>query len=483
MKIIPRVALHIVQNRGKSIVGWVLLAAMLLVTHSAFAQYQKSPPEFGESYSFPSPTHPEPISDFLRLLDVGLLAVALGIAAWFVYKQRNRKGIIFLSIASAAYFGFYRKGCLCAIGAIQNVVLCITDPQYFISLSAIIIFFLPLIATLVLGRIFCSGVCPLGALQDLVVFKPLRVPPKLDRALRSLQYVYLGAAVLFAGWGLHLHFGKWNLDIGKRFLICDWDPFIAIFRRSGSFHMVAIAGGFILAGMFIGRPYCRWLCPYGGIMALLSRVSWKNVHISPDKELDCGMCADACAFGAIRNLRAERGACLACTRCYDCCPRQKRWVALQTGPRKRLVKETPPRRWEAIARTWVGLLALLVTIISAIWLFATYVHAYRVVPGERAYVDSLRLESKTDAEVQKILVPELERQQKAVAARRNVYDIGGNFLLISGFIFIAWLSIIRPKKGQGAGVPQAMLNILERAPEQKRKPVRIQSNDSVNLSP
>lgn len=460
------------QYRIKIIIWGLLLPACLLATNVLFAQYQKSPPEFGKSYSFPSPTHPEPISDYLRILDVGLLAIALGIAAWFVYKRRNRTGIALLSIASVAYFGFYRKGCLCAIGAIQNVVLCLTDPQYFISISAITLFFLPLITTLLFGRIFCSGVCPLGALQDLVVLKPLRVPPKLDRALRSLQYVYLSAAVLFAGWGLHLQLGGWKVEIGRRFLICDWDPFIAIFRRSGPFHMVAIGAGFILAGMFIGRPYCRWLCPYGGILSLLSHVSWKNVRISPDKELDCGQCADACPFGAIRNLRAERGACLACTRCYDCCPRQKRWVALQPGYQKQLTKEGTPHRWEALARTYAGILVLFVILISAAWLLATYVHAYRVVPGELSWVQSLRVKAKSDAEVQKILVPELERQQKAAAARRKIYDGIGGLILISGCIFIAWLSMFRPKQGQGAGVPKAILKILEKPPERKRKPVK-----------
>ena len=83
-----------------------------------------------------------------------------------------------------------------------------------------------------------------------------------------------------------------------------------------------LCGGFLLAGLFVGRPYCRWFCPYGGIMAILSRVAWKNVSITPDKELDCGLCAGACPFGAIENLRADRADCLACARCYGSCPRE-----------------------------------------------------------------------------------------------------------------------------------------------------------------
>jgi NosR/NirI family transcriptional regulator, nitrous oxide reductase regulator len=302
---------------------WLLtLLVVVIACSTLFAQYQRKPPDFGGSYSFPTPTHPEPRIFWVRVLDIVLLAAGLALAAWLILRRRSRNGVLLLSIGAVAYFGFYREGCICPIGAIQNVTLTLVDPRYSISMGVVVFFFLPLLAALLFGRVFCGGVCPLGAIQDLVLFRPIKVPRKLDRALGWLPYIYLGLAVLFAGWGLHLQFGGWQIQSGRRFLICEWDPFIGLFRMSGPFYMLAIGAAFILGGMFIGRPYCRWLCPYGGLLSILSRVSWKNVTITPDKELDCGLCAEACPYGAIENLRAIRSSCLACARCYESCPRE-----------------------------------------------------------------------------------------------------------------------------------------------------------------
>jgi polyferredoxin len=442
--------------------------AFLLFANTLTAQYQKKPPDFGGTYAFPTPAHPEPAANWLRGLDVGLLALALAISTWLIYKRRDRKGMLLLSIGSVAYFGFYRKGCICAVGSIQNVVLCLVDPRYVMSASAIAIFFLPLILALLFGRVFCGGVCPLGAIQDLVVLKPIKVPVRLDRALRWLQFVYLGLAVLFAGWGLQMNLGAWHIKIGQRFLICDWDPFVPIFRRSGPFYMMAIAAVFIIAGMFIGRPYCRWLCPYGGLLSLLSRVAWKNVRITPDQELDCGRCADACPYGSIKGMRADRGTCMACTRCYDFCPRQKRFVILRDGKKPTPVPAVP-RRWEAIARTWTGIASSLVLAASFVLLMATYIHAQRVLPGEKVLVDSLKEKAKNDAEIQKILQPELDRQHNAAVVRRLIYARGGNALLLSAAVLMLWLGYLRPRSGTGAGAPAKLLRFLEKPPEPQKR--------------
>jgi hypothetical protein len=93
-------------------------------------------------------------------------------------------------------------------------------------------------------------------------------------------------------------------------------------------------------------------------------------------------------------------------------------------------------------------------------------------------VDSLKEKAKEDAEIQKILQPELDRQHKAVVARRSIYGNGGSALLISTGILILWFTWLRPRQGGGAGVPMRFLKFLERPAEVKRRVPKKASDDS-----
>jgi polyferredoxin len=218
-----------------------------------------------------------------------------------------------LTILSLAYFGFYRQGCVCPIGATQNVAASLADPTLVVPAAVLAFFLLPLAAALVAGRVFCSGVCPLGAIQDLVLVRPWQAPRAVDRWGGLVRYVYLAAAVWFAV----------QLPSARDFIICRFDPFVGFFRLTGAAWMLTLGAALLLLSTVIGRPYCRFLCPYGGLLALVSRFAWNPVRITPDEELDCGLCVEACPFGAIHNMRADRAECLACARCFAHCPRQQ----------------------------------------------------------------------------------------------------------------------------------------------------------------
>jgi polyferredoxin len=269
--------------------------------------------DIGGDYKTPPVQCPRPRAAWGAAVDVALLATALGLASWIVLARRSRNWLVVLTIACLAYFGFYRDGCVCPIGAIQNVAVALTDARYAVPYVVLAFFFLPLAVSLVFGRVFCGGVCPLGAIQDLVLLKPVHVPRLLDRVLGAFKYIYLALAVWFAV----------RPEASRDFIICRFDPFVGFFRHTGPGYMLIAGGALLVLGMFIGRPYCRYLCPYGAILNLLSRLSWRGVTITPDKELDCGLCNRACPFGAIEKMRAVRASCLFCARCFNTCPRER----------------------------------------------------------------------------------------------------------------------------------------------------------------
>lgn len=264
--------------------------AILLGAHLAalYAVERFPPPDFTSGYHLPSPSTPMPRATGFDYLDVFALVAALSAAAYLGVKARSRSGLIVLSLASLAYFGFYRQGCICPIGAIQNVTMGLFDSGYAVPGVVLAFFLIPLAFAVFFGRVFCSAVCPLGAIQDVMLLRPVATPSWLEHALGLGAWLYLGAAVTFAA-------------LGSAFIICRYDPFVSMFRLEGNWTMLAFGACVLVLGMFIGRPYCRYACPYGAILRLLSSVSHRHMTITPDECINCRLCEESCPFGAIRK--------------------------------------------------------------------------------------------------------------------------------------------------------------------------------------
>ena len=269
------------------VVGIVLIVLPSLVGGNLFAQMQRFPkPEFETGYTQPLVTAPESRATSLEWVDVGVLVLVMSLAAWFVLRKRSRKGILWLSIFSLAYFGFFREGCVCSVGSIQNVALTLFDPAYAISIPILLFFLLPLLFSLFFGRVFCAAACPLGVIQDLVIVKPIKIPAWLNKALSFIPYIYLGLAVLLAA-------------TASDFIICRYDPFVGIFRLGAEFSMIVLGIAFLLMGLFVARPYCRFLCPYGVLLGWMSKFSKRHMTITPSECIQCKLCDHSCPFNVI----------------------------------------------------------------------------------------------------------------------------------------------------------------------------------------
>lgn len=267
----------------------LLLMLLAWTTPWVGAESRFPPPDFTETnHSIPTTTTPAARAEWLQGLDVAVLLTALGIAVWLVHKRRSRRGLFWLGLFSMAYFGFWRKGCVCAIGAPQNVILGLFDATYAVPLSVIVFFAAPLLVSLFAGRAFCAGVCPHGALQDLLLVKPVKVPSWLEHALSLLPFIFLGFGLTFAA-------------TGTGFPICRYDPIVPIFRLNGPGLLIILAVVTLAIGLFVGRPYCRFLCPYGALLKLGALASKWKVRVTPDVCTQCQLCSQSCPYGAMRE--------------------------------------------------------------------------------------------------------------------------------------------------------------------------------------
>ena len=117
--------------------------------------------------------------------------------------------------------------------------------------------------------------------------------------------------------------------------------------------------------------------------------------------------------------------------------------------------------WSTFGRRYLGPVAAGLAVCSALWLLAFYAHAQFVTPREKVLVDSLKLKAKTDAAIQKVLLPELDRQHEELVRRRNAYNRGGVVLLLSLGTWLAWIKWLRPRSAEWGGLPQGVVKYLE----------------------
>ncbi len=197
-----------------------------------------------------------------------------------------------------------------------------------------------LLATALLGRVFCGWACPVGFLSDVSGF--LRRKPYYGR-LGYLQYGILLAILLTSLLAID----------ALSFL----DP-IVIFQRSlyllWSFSGLPIILVLIMASsLLVPRLWCR-VCPLGGVLGIISLASPFGRNVD-DKCTRCMKCRRACPMGAIsEDNRSDATACLKCLGCERACPEG----AISFSPSAPSVPPFEGRRALLAAGASLGLLAL-----------------------------------------------------------------------------------------------------------------------------
>ena len=250
-------------------------------------------------------------------------------------------------------------------GTVQPVLGWMAKLQFLPSVLAV---HLPSIAiviiiTLVLGRIYCSIICPLGVLQDFFAWigkwKIFRKNKKTKFANRynfssEKKWLRLTVLALFlimllagfnAGMVLLAPYSSYGrivasllqpIYVGINNLLAKWSEaqdnylFYQVEPHDNPFILVVIASvtALILAVLAFlhGRTYCNTICPVGTTLGYLAKFSWLKMKVDEDKCIKCGLCEKNCKAACIK---VEKGTpvvldytrCVVCGNCQTVCGR------------------------------------------------------------------------------------------------------------------------------------------------------------------
>lgn len=198
--------------------------------------------------------------------------------------------------------------------------------------AAIVFFILIVLTALLVGRAFCSWICPIGTLQEWVsnfgrkllyrIGVKQWVPKGWEAmALGFVKYVLLAFFVYIAWFALRpeqlLDFQKspYNRIVDFKMLLFFLQPATAT--------LITIVV-LVVASLFIANFWCRFLCPYGALLGLLGKVGLTCVWRNKDACDDCGACERVCPNGVrpqtLESVRKD--SCTVCLSCVQACPRK-----------------------------------------------------------------------------------------------------------------------------------------------------------------
>lgn len=213
---------------------------------------------------------------------------------------------------------------LCPFGGVETLFSFFSGTGFVdkTAASALVLLVGMTIMALVMRRSFCGQICPLGALQGLFASlggklfrKRPEVPRVLDRPARLLKY---GILAFFALW-------TWQ---AASLVMRPYDPWVAYAHVTSAelwaeFAVGAVVLGVSLAGSLVyERFFCKYLCPTGALLGLMSRLSLFRIRRTEDACISCGACDRACPMN-IEVSTADivtSAECISCNECVNACP-------------------------------------------------------------------------------------------------------------------------------------------------------------------
>ena len=212
------------------------------------------------------------------------------------------------------------------IAALMNLKTFLLTHQVPVAHAAGMFMLIAFLAiSLLYKKAFCSWICPVGTVSESLwqvgrsfAGRTFSAPRWLDIPLRGVKYILLA---LFLYVVIAMPVSEIRAFLESPYGQVADVKMLDFFRHMGETTAIVLAV-LVVSSLFIRNIWCRYLCPYGALMGLVSLASPVRIVRNVDACIDCAKCAKACPSGLpVDNLIAIRSAeCTACMSCVAVCP-------------------------------------------------------------------------------------------------------------------------------------------------------------------
>jgi ferredoxin len=268
-------------------------------------------------------------------------------------KLRIVLSLLFFTVIAALFLDFTGTVFVPATHLLLDFQFVPSVVQFFSTFAlAALGFALVIVLTLLFGRIYCSSICPLGTLQDIMIWLAKKLSPrkklfKFKKPSNGLRYGTLalvslslltGSIILLNLLDPYSTFGKIcynsfrpllvlaNNMTSKTLTLFDiyWLPPVKWVPVNIAALLLAL--GWLLLLLWLaakrGRLFCNTVCPVGAVLGIFARYSLFRIRLDKTACNSCGKCSSVCKAECIdpKNQSVDFSRCVGCMNCLAPCP-------------------------------------------------------------------------------------------------------------------------------------------------------------------
>ena len=233
-----------------------------------------------------------------------VLFLAFATLAMFSFLRKSVPLKYVTLVASVLYMGIYKSQLI----SVVNIFGTLTGnlPLFAHSMAWYAFATFTVVTTVLWGRVYCGRICAFGAFTQLIdAIVPKRFQLEIPQALEQ-RASYIKYGILFGAVGYYLVTHEIAF---YRYIEPFW-----LFTFDATPVLWMLLGALLVASIFVRNLYCRFLCPLGAALGLLSNLTVFKIKRWSECS-QCRLCEKTCEWGAIRKRQIIKSECV---RCDDC---------------------------------------------------------------------------------------------------------------------------------------------------------------------